>query len=276
MNRYPEDEPIAPKHLYGERLGIMDKSTPVGSIGSCFAREVKDWLIANGYNYVQTSDAPHARHSSAAWERVYNTHCLRQEFERALGDGFDPEVKFWRLPDGRLQDPYRAQVFWADEEEMEAELAQHAKDAREALLTCKVFIITLGLSEVWVRNGVAAAQTPTEEEGWYAVRVNDVEHGANIKEVTSLMWQHNPDCRLIWTLSPVPLRSSFHENAIVGNAVSKASLRCSLRYLPHAAYFPSYEMVTTVLKDPFEEDNRHVTKDAVEEIMKLFEWTYCR
>ena len=30
----------------------VDRSTPIASIGSCFAREIKLWLIENGYSYI--------------------------------------------------------------------------------------------------------------------------------------------------------------------------------------------------------------------------------
>jgi hypothetical protein len=39
-------------------------------------------------------------------------------------------------------------------------------------------------------------------------------------------------------------------------------------------YLPSYEMVTTCLKDAWEDDQRHVKRSAVDRIMALFDRMY--
>ena len=84
----------------------IDECTPIASIGSCFAREIKRRLIQRGYNYVaEETQNPAAIHASAAWERVYNTFCLRQIFEYTFEDrsptgagGFPPvPIKFRTL-----------------------------------------------------------------------------------------------------------------------------------------------------------------------------------
>ena len=57
------------------RVGLtIDRDTPIASIGSCFAREIKTWLVENGYNYVQTATGPCTEAGSARYDRVYN--CL--------------------------------------------------------------------------------------------------------------------------------------------------------------------------------------------------------
>ena len=65
----------------------ITQSTPIASMGSCFAREIKRKLIHRGYTYItEETDHPASVHASAAWERVYNTFCMRQIFEYTFTD----------------------------------------------------------------------------------------------------------------------------------------------------------------------------------------------
>ena len=86
--------PVALKWLlrnYPE-LPKINRNTTFSSIGSCFAREIKNWLIANNYNYLigKENDSfcskelfpgdngvSPSSHASVAWERVYNTFTLK-------------------------------------------------------------------------------------------------------------------------------------------------------------------------------------------------------
>jgi hypothetical protein len=68
----------------------------------------------------------------------------------------------------------------------------------------------------------------------------------------------------------------------VANSASKASLRVALDEIfeTHIAdqnfhYFPSYELVTAWLNNPYDEDNRHVTQETINNIMGVFSENYC-
>ena len=73
-------------------------------MGSCFAREIKDYLQLNSYNYISCPSEIESVHGSAMWERVYNTPCILQELQRGFGQ-FSPTI--YRLRDGRVIDPHR-------------------------------------------------------------------------------------------------------------------------------------------------------------------------
>jgi len=89
------------------RFAITPK-TPVASLGSCFAREIKRRLIQRGYNYItEETSHPASIHASAAWERVYSTHCMRQIFEYTF-EQWQPDLRWWTAPQSKqIQDPYR-------------------------------------------------------------------------------------------------------------------------------------------------------------------------
>ncbi len=128
----------------------ISQSTPIASLGSCFAREIKRRLLQRHYNYL--TEEPHhpaAIHASAAWERVFNTFCLRQIFEYTFED-WQPALRWWITPESRkVQDPYRRIILYDSLEEAEKDFEQHRKYSKKALQGAKVLILTLGLTEIW-------------------------------------------------------------------------------------------------------------------------------
>lgn len=288
-NFYPEGAALRPEFLHHPPLDLFDRQTPIASIGSCFAREVKDYLTAEGYSYVQTAEGQNARHGSAAWDRVYSTFSLRQEFARALApEGFVPATRLWTLDDGTVMDPHRNSVQWATEEEANVALIEHQRTAREALLQARLLIVTLGLTEVWRDrlDGSVFARTPHRnvyDPARHEFHVSTVEENvANVEEIVRLMGRANPECRIVFTVSPVPLLATFQGNVVLANARSKATLLAAARRVveecaevgpPEAQtvhYFPSYELVTQVIRAPFLPDNRHIARPAVRRIMEAF------
>ena len=109
-------------------------TTAIASIGSCFAREIKRRLIQREYNYItEETDHPAAIHASAAWERVYNTFCLRQIFEYSFED-WKPDLRWWIAPQSqKVQDPYRRIILYDNVEAAEKDFEAHRRHSRRAL-----------------------------------------------------------------------------------------------------------------------------------------------
>lgn len=268
--------------------GLITKHTPVGTIGSCFSARIQDWLEDYGYNFVKAERDPDLPDSwacqSARFGVVYNTGCCAQVFEAALGR-FNPVDRWWTLRDGRLQDPYRAGVWWGSEQAAEEDLRRHAACVRRAVEQCDVFIVTPGLSEVW-RNredGATYASAPPREvfapaRQGFSLAGPD-ENLDNLERMRRAMLEINPRLRIVIAMSPVPLTATFRPlHWSEGNAVSKASLRVAIDRFCEAhddvIYFPSYELVTTLTREPFETDNLHVRLEHVERIMTTFMTAY--
>ena len=69
----------------------VTRATPIASMGSCFAREIKRRLVQRGFAYItEETDHPASVHASAAWERVYSTFCMRQIFEYTFEERWAP------------------------------------------------------------------------------------------------------------------------------------------------------------------------------------------
>lgn len=269
------------------RTPIMDRGTPIASMGSCFAANVKGFLVRNGFNYVQTSSAPGSQIGSAAWGTVYNTFCIAQEFARATGE-FTPSEPEWPDGNGGLLDPYRKGVGWKNRKEAARERERHAEEAREAISRAEVFILTAGLTEVWFSRedeSVFFQVPPTRifDAGRHGFEASSLEANIrNLETALTHLWALNPGCKVILTVSPVPLRATFRAmNVLTANLQSKATLLAAVHHVvgnhpDMAFYFPSYEIVTVVARNGFKADNRHVRPGVLKAVMDVFVRSFMR
>jgi hypothetical protein len=221
---------------------------------------------------------------------------MRQIFEYTF-ERWTPDLRWWVAPEsGKVQDPYRRIVLYDDLEGAEADFARHRACSRRALEQAEVLIVTLGLTEIWedVVDGsvICLPAGPYVNEGGdmsrYRFRVSRYnENLANLERCAALLWEHNPNCRIIVTVSPVHLWATFREDVDVISAScnSKATLRAVAdefvsRY-ERVAYFPAHEIATVFLPmtghSIFAEgrENFHVNAATVEFIMKHFFEAFC-
>ena len=239
----------------------ITRQTRIAAMGSCFTREIKDTLIADGYRFL-TAEQEHraARHASAAWERVYNTFCLRQ-IVRYSFEEWQPDLRWWVAPrTGVVQDPYRRIVVYPTPAQAEADFARHRLCSRRILEEADVLILTLEMTEIWedTRDGavISLPAGPYVAEGGdmdrYRFRVSRYrENLENLDYVVSAMARHNPACTVVLMVSPVHLWTTFREDADVVSACgnAKATLRAAADEAAarHAnvVYFPALEIATT-------------------------------
>jgi hypothetical protein len=288
------DNPFDPEHFpFPPEPGLtLDRTTPIASMGSCFAREIRRRLVQYGYNYIrEESDHPASVHASAAWERTYNTFSMRQIFEYTFGS-FEPEVRWWISPvTGTVQDPFRRVVTYPDLETARLDFARHRKCSARALTRARVLILTLGLTEIWRdrRDGsvICLPSGPYVNEGGSMDRYEFVvsrypENLENLEAIHGIMARHNPECRIVVTVSPVNLWATFRRDSDVISAScnSKSTLRAAADAFVAAhdntVYFPAYEIATlfTMMRGQScfleERENFHVNKPTVKFIMKQF------
>ncbi len=270
----------------------IDRSTPIASMGSCFAREIRSVLLREGYSYItEETDHPAAVHASAAWERVYNTFSLRQILEYTFGD-WKPSLRWWESPmSGNVQDPYRRIILYESIAAAEADFENHRRHSRNALTRASVLILTLGLTEIWEDTADGSVITlpsgPYVTEGGnmdrYRFRVSRYgENLENLEQIHGMLSRWNPDCSIVVTVSPVHLWATFRKDADVISAScnSKSTLRAAADEFAAAHdnvfYFPAFEMATIyrplVGASLFAKgkENFHVNQDTVDFIMSQF------
>ena len=288
-----DNPPVDGNYPVPQNLGLeIRPTTPIASMGSCFAREIKRRLMQRNYNYIaEETHHPAAFHGSAAWERVYNTFCMRQIFEYTF-EQWMPDMRWWQAPQSnKIQDPYRRIILYDSIEEAESDFEQHRIYSRRALEKAKVLVLTLGLTEIWedqVDGSVICLPSgPYVNEGGdmsrYRFRVSRyAENLENLERIYQIMKRHNPDCRILMTVSPVNLWATFRQDidVISASCNSKSTLRAvadefTVRH-ENVFYFPAFEMATiyqplsgrTYFADGRE--NFHVNKATVKFIMRHF------
>lgn len=279
---------------------IVSKTTPVGSAGSCFASWIAHALQSKGLNYVVTEPnvCPNGTYkfmtpgnvpnSCAVWGTIFNTPSFKQLAEKAFHMRELPRILWAERLNGKpvYFDPFRENVEFPSIEAYEENYEKHRVATRESLLKCKVFIITLGLSEVWYfrADGSAFSRSPWKiAPSLVEQRILSVEDNvADLQRMLDILRVHNPDMKLIVTVSPVGLHATFRaetDHIIAANCLTKSTLRVAAEEFVNrnkgTYYFPSYELVHYCLKNPWEPDERNVNKPAVAKVMELFEAMYC-
>jgi hypothetical protein len=249
---------------------FIDRDQYITAFGSCFAAEVTKFLVSEGYR-VFGNKLDLNTHIVRCGEGMVNSSALVQQFEWAFNNQA-PMSRVWHDKDGG---------FAGSTDEMQAA-------TRDIFLSSDVFILTVGLSEVWYDK-------VTEECFWRAVPknsydpdrhgfrvLNSQENRANLTRAYQLIRAYRPTAEIVLTLSPIPLAATFRPiSCVTANSVSKASLRMAIDELMREFvndaklhYFPSYEIVTAFLEDPFGDDLRHLRPEAIEFIMRTFKQYY--
>lgn len=259
---------------------IITPASKVTALGSCFADEMRIWLREKGiavnaderkgtaYPHVEDFHMPILQCAAG----LVNTFVLRQQFDWALG-GVEFPSDLWVAGRGSVVVPTEAA----------------RRRTKEVLERTDVFILTLGLSEVWYRRAERPGQrevvmwraVPAEmfTEETHGFRTTTVaENVENLSHICDLIWRTRMDAAIVLTLSPVPLSATFRGvSAISANAASKACLRASVDEVlaRHAGkrlfYWPAYEVVKEVFgQQAYLPDGRHVKPEIVRRILRLF------
>jgi|SRR5579859_1054853 GSCFA family protein len=253
---------------------LIGPETHIAAFGSCFAQHISDWLSQRNFSILTRKDGDYSSAYVVRFgEGMVNTFALRQQFEWAF-EG--------RRFEGELWHGYDARAFGYDEDVRVA--------TRSVFDQTDLFIITLGLSEVWydsVTGGVFWRAVPRDkyDPTRHKFRVSSVdENRENIRAIYRLVRAHRPEAKIIFTLSPIPLVATFRPvPSITANSVSKAILRAALdevlrdiQHEGHAYYWPSYEIIMDVFDRQWVSDRRHVKVALLDFVMTMFETHWCR
>jgi hypothetical protein len=270
---------------------LITKNTPISSMGSCFATNIGRFFIENGYNYLikeSLKQNPNRKGlnpyiaASARWDFVYNSAVMRQIIQYTFTNTWDPIVRWWNIHPNILTDPYRRGTAYPLKN-ADALFNIHRKASFEAISECDVFIITLGLTELWrdIRDKMVYYRVPhisiydEKIHEFYIQTVDDILY--DLDYIYTTIKNNNVSLKFIITVSPVPFNASFRKelDVISANMISKSKLRVAVDEFVSAYkdvyYFPSYEIVLMGILDPFVSDGRHIKPEAVEQIMKIFE-----
>ena len=275
--RLDKDDPIAETAAFDEFFlagfspphPVIGPEAEIATIGSCFATNIAKYLHETGRKRNKTQDA---YENLFVEDEFFNTFVMREAFE----------IAFAQHHGGRN---------WIDgaaEKAAPRAIRFHRDRIRMLLGAADAYIITLGLSEIWYDksdgtifpSGLSIEEFDADRHGF---RVSTPEENlANLARIIDLIRTHRGDVPVVVTLSPVPLQATFRPiNCVGANTVSKAVLRIAIDLLmsERAAdkqlfYFPSYEIVTSYFRDPFDGDLRHLKVGVVDFVMQAFDRTF--
>jgi hypothetical protein len=272
----------------------IDEDDVIFAMGSCFAREIEiacpEWLNLMGAGANANAGDSHSQNK-------YNVCSILNQIKWAFG--LDDIEKSYSgiLPGGpQLFKDFQGHNLVA---EVFREIGgffggigtrEECTDNRTLvnkqflqMTDCNVFIITLGLAEVWLdkKTGLFLNITPST----YAIRAypgrfefHQLEFNeilSHLEEIYSILSTNiNGSLKILLTVSPIPYQSTFTPSggAIEGNCYSKSVQRAaveSFRSLhDNVGYFPSYEMALhTDNQYVWEPDFIHVKKEFSEYIV---------
>jgi len=280
---------------------IVNPGCRVFTMGSCFATEIRKVLRTQNFqiypDYPSIHYDPGQAHigslASSDYLNHYHTFAICQEFERAVGLWKPEENDFWTIPDqwfgGEVcyQDPYRRFVVAKTPQLLQKITADIDARIEIGIRSSEIFLITLGLVEVW-RN-IASDRFACANPGYmWGGGVQETEfhmstfqeNYLNLQKIVEIIKTVNEDAKIVFTVSPVPVGTSFEGNDVfVANMEGKSILRAVAGQVSRTNrdvdYFPSYE-ICSAIRDVYTEDGRHVRPEIINGIVGAFTHSYVR
>jgi len=280
----------------------VNKETKIISLGSCFAREIKEWLIKNKFNYLicENNKSPWSSpqvftgdkgalpntHASAAWERVYNTFTFRHIVDYTFNDDLIDKRLLNVTIKGKkyVCDVVRNRILYPNKEVAIKDIKQHIEESKKMFESTDIIIFTLGLTEIWEskERGIVAASNQSnfyklpEDFKFRVSRFN--ENLENLKYSYDILKKYNKNLKFLVTVSPVHLLATYRNDldVISASSNSKSTLRAvadEFKDVEGVTYFPSYEIASiTAGLDGINAfpDNHHVDRKVVNHIMNTF------
>jgi len=247
--------------------GLISHSTPVLSLGSCFADEVSALLIRDGFNVLANP-----------FGTIYNPRSIARTLQR-LADNVPFGEDMVARRSGAEGDVYccwgGSSIFDTDScketlTKINGALATAASFVRQA----GVLTITFGTAHCYylAENGMPVVNCHKFPESNFIVRRLTVEE--IVDEFTKLICalrQINPKLEILITISPYRYKKyGLHASQLDKSILLLATER--ICELPGVIYFPSYEALIDDLRDYrfYAMDMVHPSVQAVEYVYDLF------
>lgn len=251
------------------------------TIGSCFARNIEDFLT--------DFDVPTSRFAVDKVEWASRPNGLLNEYNA----GTIAQRLTW-ASEGRHTADMPKTLVGAEDSTLDLLLPVSPGVARTRAIQrrgeidavyaqlpqSQVIVLTLGLTECWYDNETSTYlnRMPPRPDmsgnpGRYSFVNLELDQCVDLLDKALKSVTDRDDCKVILTVSPVPLQTTFTgQDCVTANARSKAVLRAAADQLcrgfaGRVDYFPSYEIVMSGGQASFGIDNVHVYPQVVEKIM---------
>jgi tetratricopeptide (TPR) repeat protein len=256
---------------------------PIFTIGSCFARNIEQHLIGEGFNvavarFEQLCQNEGVQVKSNTLNK-FVAQSILNELRWALQPGAEfPLESIVEVKAGRYLDMQLAPGLLPTKLNTALATRRAISNYMRLVKEAKVVIVTLGLAEAWYdtmlglyTNTMPLPATAERYPGRFEHHVLEYNQLLGcLREILALLEHYgHPHFRMILTVSPVALGSTFTANdALVANCYSKAVQRAAAEAIcrenPRVDYLPTFESVT--LSDhslAWREDRAHVSTEVV-------------
>lgn len=253
------------------------------TIGSCFARNIEQHLIAAGFNVAVSRFEKMCQDEGVEVKsntlNKFVAQSIVNELRWALEPGAAfPEDSIVEVREGRFLDMQLAPGLLPTNWDIALGTRRAVSSYMRMVRDAKVVIVTLGLAEAWYDAKLDLYTNTMPLKGTANLFPGRFEHHvleynqlvASLREMLRLLEQYgHPDFRMLLTVSPVAMGATFTEHdALVANSYSKAVQRAAAEAIcrenPRVDYLPTFESVT--LSDhalAWREDRAHVSTEIV-------------
>jgi hypothetical protein len=273
----------------------FERNDRIFTMGSCFARNIEDYLDNLGFNVPTLSfEAPeeendHQRRASSMLNK-FTPPSMFQEIERsaryadARSDAERETILFESLYETIDSQWLDLEIRWRSpaSKSRALERRRDIQQLHAAMFECEVVTLTFGLVEAWYdankQQYVQLAPTPemlSSHPGRFEFDVLDYERvlSGAIRAI-DLLNGRGCEKKIIVTTSPIPLSRTFQPlDVLVANMAGKSVLRAVChelwRRFPNVDYFPSYE-IAMLSRDSgiLESDQIHLKDEFVGRIVE--------
>jgi hypothetical protein len=295
--RFVANTPWSEIDFVGQPKFTIATKDRVSTAGSCFAQHITRHMRKRGISPFQAEFAntlalndekESASYSvfSARYGNIYSSRQCLELFQQAFGEReiFEEFVDH----EGRYYDllrPYAIPSGFSSREEAQADRYFHLTKVRQMFDQSDVFILTLGLTEIWynVQNRYCYPTCPGTARGKYRSETHqfhNLSYAEVIRDLTELVLgirKYNPNIKFILTVSPVPLVATHgSDNVLTASVYSKSVLRAACgeitERLEGVQYFPSYEITNHVASfgQYLHTDLREISERGVSHVMNCF------
>lgn len=280
---------------YIEPSFTLNKGDKVFTIGSCFARNIEEYLDVLGFKVPTLSfNAPYCESPNRpnGVLNKYTPSAIFEELNWAVNvinnsTSFADSIEQFKFEDPNGVIDLQLGYHYVSQARFVERRRQLLELWREGLAS-DCITITLGLTERWVDtetglsvSGAPSVRSMAKQRGRFVFSpLTFSESYELIKNSIDLIRSVSPNAKILITTSPVPLQKTFRDkDVLIANQASKSKLRavCDeiVENVSHVDYFPSYEMITYASpKEPFGKDLRHVRDNAVGEVISLLSEHY--
>jgi len=254
-------------------------------IGSCFARNIQNKLVAKGFSVL--SHQNFAPPPMSELPNIFNIKSIENELRWGLlpSSPAQPEASFVQDNQGFYYDPSSSTDKFRDTHKQVSRIRNGVTENLKRIKDCQIVILTLGLIEVWYDNKTDTYLNTTlpqfimdKDPERYALRVLDYNDCLDsLEEVNRLLKKYgSSDVKIFLSVSPVPLVGTFSaEDVLVANTYSKSTQVAAAHDFSqnhsNVFYVPSFESVINSSREfSWQNDLRHPTNNIIDNVTDMF------